>query len=77
MNSIGEADIDDNLAKIVIEEMKKEKGKRIQQNKAPVTQCVEPKQKKKQQQFYGYASNDSVLGKLDAGSIISYYSFMV
>ena len=75
MKSIGQACFDTNLVKMVIKEkeaekqkskkMKKEKKKKETESKHAI--ALQPNQKKMKNKTAGYLSNDSVLGKLNAG----------
>ena len=69
INSIGDSDIDENIVRLVLEEKEKEKEvKIVQQKKDPLEQGVKVKPKKKKK-VIEYVTNDSVLGKLNAGII--------
>ena len=69
INSIGDSDIDENIVRLVLEESEKEKEvKIVKQKKDPLEQGVKVKPKKKKK-VIEYITNDSVLGKLDAGII--------
>ena len=67
INSIGDSDIDEHIVRLVLEEKEKE-VKIVQKKKNPLEQGVKVKPKKKKK-VIEYVTNDSVLGKLDAGTI--------
>ena len=52
------------------EKEKEDKARKVQPKKTPAVPYVESKPKKTKKKFVEYASNDSVLGKLDAGKDI-------
>ena len=74
--SIGDSCVDAALVEMVIKEREiakkkqKENEKKVKKNetkKSPAVQYTKSKPKKTKNKFVEYASNDSVLGKLDAG----------